>query len=131
MLKGFRDFIAQGNVIDLAVAVIIGAAFSPIVKAVTDVLLNIIGAVVGSPNFDSLGAFSINGSDPIQPGTILTAVVNFLLVAAAIYFCVVVPMNKLKERTRKAQEIEAADEVPAPSETELLVQIRDLLADRE
>nr|WP_300338969.1 large conductance mechanosensitive channel protein MscL [Actinomyces sp.] len=131
MLKGFRDFIAQGNVIDLAVAVIIGAAFSPIVKAVTNVLLNIIGAVVGSPNFDSLGAFSINGSDPIQPGTILTAVVNFLLVAAAIYFCVVVPMNKLKERTRKAQEIEAADEVPAPSETELLVQIRDLLADRK
>ena len=51
--------------------------------------------------------------------------------AAAIYFCVVLPMNKLKERTRKAQEIEAADEVPAPSETELLVQIRDLLADKK
>ena len=131
MLKGFRDFIAQGNVIDLAVAVIIGGAFAPIVEALTKVLLNIIGALVGSPNFNSVGQFSINGSDPIQPGTIITAGLNFLLVAAAIYFCVVLPMNKLKERTRKAQEIEAADEVPAPSETELLVQIRDLLADKK
>ena len=68
MIKGFKEFISQGNVLDLAVAVIIGAAFSPIVSAVTDVIMGIIGALVGQPNFDSVAAFSINGSDPIQPG---------------------------------------------------------------
>lgn len=120
MLKGFREFISQGNVIDLAVAVIIGAAFTPIVTAVTDVIMNIIGALVGQPSFDTVLQFSINGSDPIQPGTILTAVVNFLLVAAAVYFAIVVPMNKLKKK-------EPAKEA-APTEAELLTEIRDLLA---
>ena len=72
MLKGFREFISQGNVIDLAVAVIIGNAFKPIVDKVTDVIMGIIGAVIGSPNFDSVGQFTINGSDPIQPGAIVT-----------------------------------------------------------
>lgn len=126
MIKGFKEFISQGNVLDLAVAVIIGAAFSPIVSAVTDVIMGIIGALVGQPNFDSVGAFSINGSDPIQPGTIITALVNFLLVAAAVYFCIVMPMNKLKERQRKAEA-----EAPAePTDVELLAEIRDLLASR-
>lgn len=120
MLKGFRKFISQGNVIDLAVAVIIGAAFTPIVTAVTDVIMNIIGALVGQPSFDTVLQFSINGSDPIQPGTILTAIVNFLLVAAAVYFAIVVPMNKLKKE-------EPAEEA-GPTEAELLTEIRDLLA---
>lgn len=120
MLKGFREFISQGNVIDLAVAVIIGAAFTPIVTAVTDVIMNIIGALVGQPSFDTVLQFSINGSDPIQPGTILTAIVNFLLVAAAVYFAIVVPMNKMKKE-------EPAEEA-APTEAELLTEIRDLLA---
>lgn len=120
VLKGFREFISQGNVIDLAVAVIIGAAFTPIVTAVTDVIMNIIGALVGQPSFDTVLQFSINGSDPIQPGTILTAIVNFLLVAAAVYFAIVVPMNKLKKE-------EPAEEA-GPTEAELLTEIRDLLA---
>lgn len=120
VLKGFREFISQGNVIDLAVAVIIGAAFTPIVTAVTAVIMNIIGALVGQPSFDTVLQFSINGSDPIQPGTILTAVVNFLLVAGAVYFAIVVPMNKLKKE-------EPAEEA-APTEAELLTEIRDLLA---
>lgn len=120
VLKGFREFISQGNVIDLAVAVIIGAAFTPIVTAVTDVIMNIIGALVGQPSFDTVLQFSINGSDPIQPGTILTAIVNFLLVAAAVYFAIVVPMNKMKKE-------EPAEEA-APTEAELLTEIRDLLA---
>ena len=125
MLKGFKDFIAQGNVIDLAVAVIIGGAFAPIVEAVTKFLLGIVGALVGSPNFDSVLQFSINGSDPIQPGTILTAIINFLIVAAAIYFFVVVPLNKMKKQA-------PAEETPAgPSETELLSEIRDLLANKQ
>lgn len=125
MLKGFKEFISQGNVIELAVGVIIGGAFAPIVKSVTDVIMGLIGALVGQPNFDSVLAFSINGSDPIQPGTIITAVVNFLLIGAAVYFCIVLPMNKLRERTKEEEE-EAAP--AAPSETELLTEIRDLLA---
>ncbi|AYD90448.1 large conductance mechanosensitive channel protein MscL [Actinomyces sp. 2119] len=123
MIKGFRDFIAQGNVLDLAVAVIIGAAFAPIVEAVTNVIMGIIGALVGQPNFDSVGEFSINGSDMIQPGTIVTQLVNFLLVAAAVYFCIVMPMNRLNERRRKA-----AEEAAEPTDVELLTEIRDLLS---
>lgn len=124
MLKGFRDFIAQGNVIELAVAVIIGAAFSPIVSAITDFIMAIIGALVGQPNFDSVGQFQINGSDWIQPGTILTALVNFLLVAAAVYFCIVMPMNKLRDRQKHEAEVQG----DAPTDVELLTDIRDLLS---
>ena len=89
MLKGFKEFISQGNALELAVAVIIGAAFKPIVDAITKVILDIIGQVVGKPNFDSVGQFKIFASseDYIQPGTIATAVVNFFLVAVAVYFC--------------------------------------------
>lgn len=127
MIQGFKEFISKGNVLDLAVAVIIGASFTPIVKSVTDVIMGIIGAVVGQPNFDSVLQFSINGSDPIQPGTIITAIVNFLLVAFALYFAIVVPMNALKKRRAK-EEAEKAEE---PSEdVKLLSEIRDLLAEK-
>ncbi|WP_136194548.1 large conductance mechanosensitive channel protein MscL [Actinomyces procaprae] len=126
MLKGFKDFIAQGNVLELAVAVIIGGAFAPIVQAITDVIMGIIGAVVKQPNFNSVLQFSINGSDPIQPGTIITAVVNFLLVAAAVYFCVVAPMNKLTARLKKEEE-EAAE----PTDVEVLTEIRDLIKQQQ
>ncbi|WP_276670168.1 large conductance mechanosensitive channel protein MscL [Schaalia cardiffensis] len=127
MIQGFKEFISKGNVLDLAVAVIIGASFTPIVKSVTDVIMGIIGAVVGQPNFDSVLQFSINGSDPIQPGTIITAIVNFLLVAFALYFAIVVPMNALKKRRAK-EEAEKAEE---PSEdVKLLAEIRDLLAEK-
>ena len=126
MLKGFKEFISQGNALELAVAVIIGAAFKPIVDAITKVILDIIGQVIGKPNFDSVGQFKIfeSSTEYIQPGTILTAVVNFLLVAIAVYFCIVMPMNKLRERTAKAK----ADEPAEPTDVELLTEIRDLLA---
>lgn len=127
MLKGFKDFISNGNVLELAVAVIIGAAFKPIVDAITNVIMGIIGALVGQPNFDSVLQFTINGSDPIQPGTIITALVNFLLIAAAVYFAIVLPMNKLKER-KAVEEVEEEEE---PSEdVKLLAEIRDLLASK-
>lgn len=130
MIQGFKEFISKGNALDLAVAVIIGAAFTPIVTAITDVIMGIIGAVVGKPNFDSVLQFTINGSDPIQPGTIITAVVNFLLVAAAVYFVIVVPMNKIKATTAKKED--AVEEAPAVPSTEeqLLTEIRDLLANK-
>lgn len=130
MIQGFKEFISKGNALDLAVAVIIGAAFTPIVTAITNVIMGIIGAVVGKPNFDSVLQFTINGSDPIQPGTIITAVVNFLLVAAAVYFAIVVPMNKIKATTAKKED--AVEEAPATPSTEeqLLTEIRDLLANK-
>ncbi|MBF0698081.1 large conductance mechanosensitive channel protein MscL [Actinomyces bowdenii] len=128
MIKGFKEFISQGNALELAVAVIIGAAFKPIVDAITKVILDIIGQVIGSPNFDSVGQFKIFASSEeyIQPGTIITAVVNFFLVAIAVYFCIVMPMNKLKERQKKA--VEAGPD--APTDVELLAEIRDLLASK-
>jgi len=91
MLKGFKKFISQGNVIDLTVAVIIGNAFKPIVDKVTETIMGIIGQVIGSPNFDSVGKFSLlsnpqGDADYIYPGAILTQVINFLLIAAAVYF---------------------------------------------
>ena len=125
MIKGFKEFIAQGNALELAVAVIIGAAFKPIVDSITKVILDIVGQIVGSPNFDSIGQFRIKETaDYIQPGTILTAGINFLLVALAVYFCIVLPMNKLRERTKKAEAKAPAE----PTAVELLTEIRDLLA---
>ena len=128
MIKGFKEFISQGNALELAVAVIIGAAFKPIVDAITKVILDIIGQVIGKPNFDSVGQFKIleSSTEYIQPGTILTAVVNFLLVAVAVYFCIVMPMNKFKERMTKAEEDKPAE----PTDVELLTEIRDLLANK-
>ena len=126
MLKGFRDFISQGNVVDLAVAVIIGNAFKPIVDKVTAFIMGILAQLIGSPNFDSVLQFKIDPSykEYIQPGAILTQGINFLLVAAAVYFCIVLPMNKMRER-KAAKEVAA----PAvPTENELLSEIRDLLA---
>ena len=119
MLKGFKKFISQGNVIDLAVAVIIGNAFKPIVDKVTETIMGIIGQVICSPNFDSVGKFSLlsnpqGDADYIYPGAILTQVINFLLIAAAVYFCIVLPMNKFKERMKKS-EAEAPPSPPTSS----------------
>ena len=97
MLKGFREFILRGNVIDLAVAVVIGAAFGAVVKAFVDnIITPIIAAIFGKPDFSGL-AFTINGS-VFRYGLFINALISFLLVAAAVYFVVVVPMNKLAER---------------------------------
>lgn len=124
MIQGFREFISRGNAIDLAVGVIIGGAFTPIVTAVTSLLMGIIGAIFGAPTFDSFLQFSINGSEPLQPGAIITAMVNFLLVAVALYFFIIIPMNKFAAR-RKAEDPEPA----APAEdVRMLTEIRDLLA---
>ena len=127
MIKGFKEFIAQGNALELAVAVIIGGAFKPIVDSITTVIMTILGQLIGQPNFDSVGQFKIFASADkfVQPGTIITAVVNFLLVAAAVYFAIVLPMNKLKERLAKQK---AADEANEVTDVERLTEIRDLLA---
>ena len=121
MLQGFKEFIARGNAIDLAVGVIIGGAFAPIVAAVTAVLMGIIGGLFGQPNFDQVGAFTLNGAE-ILPGAIITQLANFLLVAFALYFFIIVPMNKLAENRKKEEEVEK------PEDVVLLGEIKELLA---
>src|SRR5690625_264742 len=126
MLKGFKDFIAQGNAMDLAVAVIIGAAFTQVVTALTDsVLMPLISALVGSPNFDEFAQVTLNGNE-IGFGVLLTAIGHFLLVAAAVYFFIVTPMNKLLAMRRH----EAEDEEETPEDIALLREIRDALANQ-
>jgi large conductance mechanosensitive channel len=113
MIKGFRDFILRGNVVDLAVAVVIGAAFGAVVTSFVDnIITPIIAAIFGKPDFAGL-VFTINGSK-FQYGLFINAVVSFLLIAAAIYFVVVVPMNRMNElRARgKAPEDPATKQCP-------------------
>ena len=133
MLTGFKTFILKGNVVDLAVAVVIGAAFGAVVTAlVQSVLMPFIAGLVGSPNFDSFAVVTLNGND-IKFGVLLTAIVNFLLVAAAIYFVVVVPMNHMIERRNRRLGINAdvKEEAGEDPQIALLTEIRDALrADR-
>jgi large conductance mechanosensitive channel len=110
MLKGFRDFIFRGNVVDLAVAVIIGGAFNAIVASlVKDILGGLIAAIVGKPDFSAL-ALDIHGGH-IAYGNFLNAVISFLMVAGVVYFFVVMPLNKLSERA-KAFKAPAAPVAP-------------------
>lgn len=102
MLKGFREFIMRGNVIDLAVAVVIGAAFGAVITAfVTDILTPLIAAIVGKPDFSAFVA-TLNGSE-IKYGLFLNALIAFLLIAAAVYFAMVAPMNAWKARQARGQ----------------------------
>jgi large conductance mechanosensitive channel len=96
MIKGFRDFILRGNVVDLAVAVVIGAAFGAVITAfVTDILTPLVAAIFGQPSFESM-TFTINGAHFLY-GAFIDAVISFLFIALAVYFVVVVPMNKMSE----------------------------------
>jgi len=120
MLKGFRDFLLRGNVVDLAVAVVIGTAFGAVVTSfVADVITPIIGAIGGQPDFSAIML------GPIKIGSFLNAVLAFLIIAFVIYFVVIVPMTRLMERTRRQTEVAAP---PAPTKEEvLLTEIRDAL----
>lgn len=122
MLKEFRDFISRGNVMDLAVAVIIGAAFTAIVTSfVDDIVMPIIGVILGGVNFTGL-AVTVGGAN-ITYGNFLQAVLNFLLIAFVV-FLMVRSVNKMQGE----QEAEEAAAPPAPSAEEtLLTEIRDLL----
>ncbi len=125
MLKGFKEFIMQGNVIDLAVAVVIGAAFASVVNAlVENVLMPMISGLIGFPDFDNFAVVMLNGN-AVQFGVLLTQVVNFLLIAGAIYFVVVMPMNKMIEARNRRLGISEEDEVEP--DVQLLTEIRDLM----
>lgn len=122
MLKEFRDFLMRGNVVDLAVAVVIGAAFGALVNSlVADLLTPIIAAVVGEPDFSGL-TFMINGSE-FRYGSFINALIAFVSIAAAIFFFVVKPMNEIQQRLGRGKT-----EPEAPSEDiQLLTDIRDEL----
>lgn len=119
MLKGFRDFLIRGNAIDLAVGVIIGAAFTGIVNALAEGLLTpLIGIIFGQPDFSNWNL------GPFQFGNFLNAVVSFLITAFVLYFFIVAPMNALMKRLKAEEEVDP----PAPSTQEkLLTEIRDEL----
>ena len=122
MLSGFKDFITRGNVIDLAVGMIIGTAFTAVITALVDsILMPAISMLVGSPTFDDFFVFG-----QIKVGIFLTAVVNFLLIAAALYFCIVMPVNKFNERRAAKLDLEEEVEEEDP-QVALLKEIRDAL----
>jgi len=117
MFEGFKKFILRGNVVDLAVGVIIGAAFGAIVKSmVEDVVTPLIGLAGGAPDFSALRF------GPMKIGNFINALVNFLIQSAVVYFVIVVPINKLLDRIKKAPEppVLTVDQ-------KLLAEIRDLL----
>lgn len=114
MFKGFRDFILRGNVVDLAVAVILGAAFNAIVASlVGDILNPLLAAIVGKPDFSAL-VLDIHGGH-VKYGNFLNAVISFLLVASAVYFAVVTPINALTARAKARQ----AAQIPAEPTTKV------------
>ncbi|MER7281440.1 large conductance mechanosensitive channel protein MscL [Dactylosporangium sp. NPDC000244] len=124
MLKGFRDFISRGNVIELAVAVVIGASFNNVVTAFTDGFLKPLISLTGGIGVDDKQGLHI-GKQVLAWPSFVNAVITFLLTAATVYFLVVLPMNKLAERRKRG----LAPEPAAPSdEIRLLTEIRDLLA---
>ena len=121
MLAGFKKFIIQGNAIDLAVGLIMGLAFKAVVDAlVNSILMPIIAAIIGEPSFDDL-TITI-GDSVIGYGALITAVVNLLLVGAAVYFFIVVPINHMKDRRA------AGDEPSEPTNDEKMVQLLEQIA---
>ena len=131
MIQGFREFIMRGNVIDLAVAVVIGAAFTAIINAIVAGLINpLIGFLFQLGDLSSWVVqvpTVFGGVATFQFGAILVAVINFLAVALIVYFVFVYPMNRLKERQAARAGTAEPPAEALPTEQELLVQIRDLL----
>ena len=108
MLKGFRDFLFRGNVVDLAVAVVIGGAFGSIVTAlVKDLVTPLIGAIGGKPDFSGI-YFTINNSKFLV-GDFINALVSFIIIAAVIYFFIVIPMNRVTARMKRGEKIEITE----------------------
>lgn len=125
MLKGFKDFLMRGNVIDLAVAVVVGSAFTALVTAVTNSLIKPVIAATGGTNVSGLSIHIVPGNEAskIDFAVVINAVITFLITAAVVYFLFVVPMQKIQERRKKGKE-EGQSE---PTDVELLLEIRNLL----
>ncbi|MCI2421308.1 large conductance mechanosensitive channel protein MscL [Saccharopolyspora sp. K220] len=124
MLKGFKDFLMRGNVVELAVAVVVGSAFTALVTSFTTSIIKPIIAATGGGNVTGLSIQlrAGNTASIIDFATVINAVITFLITAAVVYFLFVLPMKKLAERRKKGEE-----ELPEPTDVELLLEIRDLL----
>ena len=118
-MKGFKEFILRGNLVELAVAVIIGTVFSNVVTTFTAILMGFIGKFGDAPDFEKVTLFDVN------VGKFINATITFLITAAVVYFCVVKPYNILRDRFFPKKE-----EPKGPSSEELLAEIRDLLRSR-
>lgn len=121
-MKGFKDFLMRGNLIDIAVAFVIGTAFAAVTTAFTQIVVELLAKLGGAPNFDQwqpLGLTSI--------GPFLTALVAFVIMAFVVYFGIIVPYERIKNLTAKPAEEEAAEATTA----ELLTEIRDLLKSQQ
>lgn len=135
MLNEFKKFLLRGNVVDLAVAVVIGAAFGAVVTALVENLINPVIGLVGGQDFSDLAITlkKASGEDPavvLGYGAIVSAVINFVLVAGAVFFLIVKPLNMIAERRKRGQE--PVEDAPLPSdEAVLLTEIRDLLAKKK
>lgn len=132
MIKGFKEFILRGNVVELAIAVVIGSAFSAVVDTFVSAIVQPILAAAGGADAGGLGidlraGDTIDGVDPtfIDVGTIINALIVFLITALVVYFVFVVPMNAYTNRMAKGKD--EPEEPAAPTEAELLTEIRDLL----
>jgi large conductance mechanosensitive channel len=133
-VKGFRDFIVRGNVIDLAVAVVIGAAFTAIVNAIVNSVINpAIGALFDAESLNEALPVVIpttsGGEATLYFGAIIGAAINFLIVAAVVYFVLVLPVTKMRERQAAKKGI--VEEEAGPTDVQLLAEIRDLLAQQQ
>ena len=125
MLKGFKDFLLRGNIVDLAVAVVIGTAFTALVAAFTTSFLEPLIGLIGGGGVDG-GTLVVN-DQRFTWGAFINAVITFVLTAAVVYFVVVIPMKKIIERRKRGEEAGPAE----PTQVELLVEIRDLLRAQE
>lgn len=123
MLKGFKDFLARGNIVDLSVAVVIGTAFTALVTKFTESIIQPLISRVGAGGESNYGILRINigGGQAIDLNVLLSAIINFILVAAVVYFLIVLPYKKLRERG----QVEQAQD----TELSLLTEIRNLLRD--
>lgn len=119
-MKGFKDFLLRGNLIELAVAFIMGGAFATVVTTFTKIILDLLGKIGGQPNFDNLTMLG-----GVNIGKFITALVSFVIIAATVYFFIVKPYEAARERFKKSDE-----EVAPASSEELLTEIRDLLQGR-
>ena len=124
-MKGFREFLTRGNLVELAVAVVIGTAFTAVVTSMVEKLINPLIAAAGGGSEIGL-AVQLIGSNPktvLDFGGIITALINFVLIATVVYFVIVLPMKKIEERRRRGEEPPPAK----PSDVDVLIEIRDLL----
>lgn len=131
MLKGFKEFLMRGNVLDLAIAVVIGTAFATVVKTVVDSLVSPLIASLGGSNVNGLAFHIVDGNDKslVDIGAIINALIVFVLTAAVVYFVLVVPMKKIQERRARAADA-GEDEPELTTDQQLLVEIRDALRTR-